>query len=81
MVLAVNDYSKFRFGLRMTKEILEEVNSARVGHKYFNYDTLTLNGGKDMAPLTSTPGIVIENPCKAGNGYWKFEKMACQTED
>ena len=34
-----------------------------------------------MPQLKESPGLRIIGPTKAGDGYWKYENMAAQTED
>ena len=61
MVSACKDYSKRGMCLKMTSEEIEEVNNVR-----------TSNG---MTTLKESPGCVIIDPSKSGDGYWNYEKI------
>ena len=67
MVSAFKDYSKYGMCLRIAAQELEEINVAR-----------TMKG---MSELRNSPGCVMIDPTKVGDGYWNFERMASQTTD
>ena len=74
MVSAFKDYTSRGMCLKMSEAELEVVNEDRVGKKY-------KDGGKPMEPLKESPGIVVIEPTKDGDGYWNFDKMSVQTQD
>ena len=67
MMSAFKDYSKRGMCLKMTKDELDCVNFSRVT--------------KGMKELNESPGCVIIDPTKAGDGYWNYEKISAQTQD
>ena len=62
MVSTFKDYSSRGMCLKMSEAELEVVNEDRAGKLYHG-------GGKDMEPLKETPGIVVIEPSKDGDGY------------
>lgn len=76
MVSTFKDYCNLGFGLKIIKEIFAEVNHNRVDGKCNNWEDLIIKNGEKMVSLTSSPGIVIENPCKTSNDCQNFQKMA-----
>jgi len=61
MVSAFKDYSSWGLCLSMSDAELKTVNDHRCGKTY--------SDGSAMKPLKESPGIVVIEPTKDGNGY------------
>ena len=70
------------FGYTVPDDILERVNTVRLGQKYSDEKAATLiNGTPFKKKLTKTPFVrELEYGCNRG-GYWTYDHMSMQLED
>jgi len=73
---------EFRFGLKMSREQLEQVNKFHEGTKYADEEAAKARKGSPYkSALTSSPFVIKFSYSVSEQGYWKSAHMVIQLED